>query len=116
MHDDAVAVGVLVELDDPGCREFTIGDDDWPFRGFVVRQGDAVHAYQNVCVHAGHPLNWAPDDFLTRDKTAIICASHGAVFAIDTGACIAGPGAGRALRKVDVFVNDGTIYVTPPGN
>ena len=39
-----VVVGRLEELDDPGCREFTIGDGDWPFRGFVVRRGEAVYA------------------------------------------------------------------------
>jgi len=39
-----VSVGLLEELDDPGCREFTIGDGDWPFMGFVVRQGGDVYA------------------------------------------------------------------------
>ena len=66
-----VAVGALEDIDDPGCREFAIGDGDWPFRGFVVRQGGDVFAYQNFCVHAGHPLNWKPDEFLTKDKSAL---------------------------------------------
>ena len=109
-----IIVGELDELDDPGCREFQIGDGDWPFRGFVVRQGNAVYAYQNFCMHVGHPLNWMPDGFLTRDRTAIICASHGAMYEIDTGLCVAGPCRGKALRRVDVEVRDGTIYVTGP--
>lgn len=109
-----VTVGLLDDLDDPGCREFTIGEGDWPFRGFVVRQGDEVYAYQNVCVHVGHPLNWSPDRFLTKDKRAIICSSHGATYAIDTGECFAGPGTGRSLRKVDAVVRDGVIFVTGP--
>ena len=66
-----IAVGRVDELDDPGCREFQIGDGDWPFRGFVVRRGDDVYAYQNFCVHVGHPLNWSPDRFLTKDKQAL---------------------------------------------
>ncbi len=114
-HEE-VAVGALDELDDPGCREFQIGEGDWPFRGFVVRQGDAVFAYQNYCVHVGHPLNWSPDSFLTRDKSAIICASHGATYEIETGRCFAGPGAGRSLRKVEVEVRDGVIYVIGPAS
>ena len=65
MSEAEVEVGRLDEIGDPGCREFTIGDGDWPFRGFVVRKGDELFAYQNFCVHAGHPLNWRPDDFLT---------------------------------------------------
>ena len=109
-----IAVGRLDELDDPGCREFEIGDGDWPFRGFVVRKGDEVYAYQNVCVHVGHPLNWKPDRFLTKHKSALICASHGATYEIETGYCYAGPGNGRSLRKVDVGVRDGIVYVTGP--
>jgi len=63
-----IAVGPIAEMEDPGCREFSIGEGDWPFRGFVVRQGDDVFAYQNFCVHVGHPLNWSPNKFLTKDK------------------------------------------------
>lgn len=107
-----VEVGNLNEIDDPGCREFAIGDGDWPLRGFVVRQGDAVFAYQNVCAHVGQPLNWSPDAFLTKDKSAIICASHGATFDIRTGHCFAGPGIGGALQKVDVRIHNATIYVS----
>lgn len=109
-----VAVGMITEIDDPGCREFQIGDGDWPFRGFVVRQGDSVFAYQNFCMHVGHPLNWVPDRFLTKDNAAIICASHGALYTIESGQCFAGPCKGKTLRKVDVQVRDGVVYVTGP--
>lgn len=107
-------VGPLSELDDPGCREFSIGEGDWPFRGFVVRQGNAVHAYHNHCVHAGHPLNWNPHSFLTEDKSKIICSSHGALFDIASGECVGGPGKGRALRRVDCDVRDGLVLVRGP--
>ena len=102
------------ELADPGCREFRIGEGDWPFRGFVVRRGEQVFAYQNYCVHAGHPLNWKPDEFLTADGKQLICASHGATYEIETGYCYAGPGSGRSLRKLHVEVRDGVVYVTGP--
>jgi len=114
MSDAEVQVGSLQEIEDPGCREFSIGAGDWPFRGFVVRQGDDVFAYQNFCVHVGHPLNWSPNKFLTKDRTAIICASHGATYEIETGHCFAGPGSGKALRKVEVAVREGIVYVTGP--
>ena len=93
-----------------------MGDGDWPFRGFVVRQGDAVFAYQNFCVHVGHPLNWKPDSFLTKNRDAIICASHGAMYDIATGNCIAGPGRGGVLRAVAVDVRDGVVYATAPAS
>ena len=111
-----VIVGRLDEIEDPGCREFQIGDGDWPFRGFVVRRGREVHAYQNYCVHVGHPLNWMPDAFLTKDRSAIICASHGAMYEIDTGFCFAGPCKGKSLRKVKVDVRDGVIYAAGPAS
>jgi nitrite reductase/ring-hydroxylating ferredoxin subunit len=109
-----VEVGRLDDIEDPGCREFTIGDGDWPFRGFVVRQGNEVHAYQNFCVHVGHPLNWKPDSFLTKNRDAIICASHGAVYEIGSGRCMGGPCKGRSLRKVEADVRDGVVYVRGP--
>jgi len=114
MNESEVQVGCLADIEDPGCREFQIGDGDWPFRGFVVRQGDNVFAYQNFCVHVGHQLNWIPDGFLTKDRSAIMCASHGAQYEIDTGLCFAGPCIGKSLRVVDVDVRDGVIYASGP--
>lgn len=109
-----VAVGRLDELEDPGCREFSIGSGDWPFRGFVVRKGDAVYAYQNFCMHVGHPLNYKPDSFLTRNNELIICASHGALYEIDTGLCVAGPCPGKKLRAVHAELVDGVVVVEGP--
>jgi len=111
-----VEVGRFDELTDPGCREFQIGDGDWPFRGFVVRQGENIFAYENFCAHLGHPLNWKPDGFLTKDNAAIMCASHGALYEIDSGLCFAGPCMGKALRTVRVDVRDGVIYVSGPSS
>ena len=109
-----VLVGRLDELTDPGCREFSIGDGDWPFLGFVVRQGDEVFAYQNFCAHVGHQLNWVPDGFFNKDGSAIQCASHGALYEIDTGLCFAGPCRGKSLHVVAVEVRDGVIYAAGP--
>lgn len=111
---EEVRVCRLDELADPGCREFRIGEGDWPFRGFVVRRGDAVYAYRNVCAHAGHPLNWQPDSFLTADRNQIICASHGAIYEIENGECVAGPCPGKRLEPVEVEVRDGAVIVRGP--
>ena len=111
---EEVVVCRLDELQDPGCKEFSIGEGDWPFKGFVVRQGDKVYAYQNFCMHAGHPLNWKPDGFLTGDGSQIICASHGAIYEIESGECVAGPCPGKKLRPVDIQVRDGEVVVKDP--
>ena len=102
--DLARVVCALHELDDPGARGFTMGRGDWPLRGFVVRASSGVAAYVNTCPHAGHPLNFRPDRFLTPDRNLILCASHGALFTRDEGLCIAGPCPGQSLRRVPVEV------------
>ena len=109
-----VVVCAFDDLSDPGCREFRIGEGDWPFKGFVVRQDCNIYAYQNFCAHVGHPLNWQPDRFLTEDGLHIICSSHGATYDIPQGRCTGGPCEGGALRKVDVEIRDGDIVVTGP--
>lgn len=101
----------LHELPDPGAKGFTMGAGDWPLRGFVVRRGQHVHAYVNHCPHAGFPLNWRPDAFLSRQAPLILCAMHGALFEIETGVCVSGPCAGLGLRTLPVRVERGYVML-----
>lgn len=94
----------LGDLEEHGSRAFTVGDGDWPLRGFVVRSGNAVRGFVNRCPHAGHPLNLRPHRFLTPDRAMILCSSHGALFEKDAGECLAGPCAGERLRAVPLEV------------
>jgi nitrite reductase/ring-hydroxylating ferredoxin subunit len=102
--DTARVLCSLRELDETGSRGFSVGEGDWPLRGFVVRTAAGVAAYVNTCPHAGHPLNFRPHKFLTSDRNLILCASHGALFARDNGLCIAGPCPGQSLRAVPIEV------------
>lgn len=101
----------LDDLTDPGSRSFTIGADDWPLRGFVVRRGADVFAYVNRCPHAGHPLNLRMNQFLTPDGALILCNSHGALFEPATGVCVGGPCVGRELVSIPVRVNNGRVLL-----
>ena len=94
----------LPQLETTGSRGFSVGEGDWPLRGFVVRTSTGVAAYVNTCPHAGHPLNFRPDKFLTPDRSMILCASHGALFTRDDGLCIAGPCPGASLKRVPIEV------------
>lgn len=107
-------LGELAELAPGSAREFSVGEGDWPFRGFVVHWGGHVYAYRNRCPHAGHPLNLALDAFFAPAGRTLICASHGAEFAPDTGACVAGPCVGARLESLPCRVHDGIIRVTAP--
>ncbi len=99
------------DLANPGSRAFTAGSGDWPLRGFVVRRGTEVFAYVNRCPHAGHPLNWQPDQFLTSTHTLILCCSHGAQFMIDSGLCVVGPCVGSRLTRIAVHIENGAIVL-----
>lgn len=107
----ALVLCALRDLADPGSRAFSLGEGDWPVRGFVVRRGQEVFAYVNRCPHAGHPLNMRPDRFLTPDGSLILCNSHGAMFEIETGVCVAGPCPGQRLRRISVRVQDDLVVL-----
>jgi nitrite reductase/ring-hydroxylating ferredoxin subunit len=114
---DVVRVVCRVDdLKDPGSRAFSMGEGDWPLRGFVVRRNNNVHAYVNRCPHAGHPLSWQPTDFLSPDETLILCRSHGAIFEISTGNCVAGPCNGRGLQPIEVTIDNGYVLLTEDPN
>ena len=70
-----------------------------------------VRAWLNVCPHAGRRLDWAPGQFLKSKEGHLVCAAHGASFALDSGDCIAGPCKGDRLRAVPVDVRDGKVYL-----
>jgi nitrite reductase/ring-hydroxylating ferredoxin subunit len=101
----------LHELADPGARGFTMGEGDWPLRGFVVRRGATIRAYVNHCPHAGFPLNHAPHAFLAPHAPLILCAMHGALFEIEGGECVIGPCAGLSLRPLPVRVLRGYVML-----
>jgi nitrite reductase/ring-hydroxylating ferredoxin subunit len=101
----------LSELEDPGAREFTMGRGDWPLRGFVVRRGIEIRAYVNHCPHAGHALNLRPHAFLAPDAPLIQCSSHGALFEIESGLCLAGPCPGARLRAIRLRIERGYVLV-----
>jgi nitrite reductase/ring-hydroxylating ferredoxin subunit len=109
--DRSKVICALDELPDPGAREFSMGEGDWPLRGFVVRYRGQVFAYRNSCPHAGHPLNWKPNGFFALGNELLMCSSHGALFTPDTGKCIAGPCVGRALRALEIEVNSGYVVL-----
>ena len=101
----------LDEVGDPGSREFKIERGQWPLYGFVVRKADVVAAYVNRCPHAGHPLNLRPDRFFTPDESLLICNSHGALFEVGSGLCVAGPCSGKALTRIPIRIEADSILL-----
>lgn len=67
---------------------------------FAVRREGEVFVYLNRCPHRGVALEWQPDQFLDPSASLIQCATHGALFLIESGECVAGPCAGQFLRAI----------------
>jgi nitrite reductase/ring-hydroxylating ferredoxin subunit len=96
----------LDEIEDGESKGFYLeGDDPDGLSVFVVREGEAVYGYVNSCPHTGVALEFTTDRFLSADGGYILCSTHGALFEIEDGFCIAGPCAGQALRPADVAVS-----------
>lgn len=69
------------------------------------------YAYINSCPHRSIPLEWQPDQFLDYEKQFIQCATHGAMFRIEDGLCIAGPCVDDRLDPLPLQIVDGQLWV-----
>lgn len=76
--------------------------DGTPESLVVYRIGDDARAWLNICPHAGRRLDWSPGKFLASKEGHLVCAAHGASFALPSGECIAGPCRGQSLTPVAI--------------
>lgn len=98
-----------------GARGFSLSriDDNGesrPFPIIVVRTfGDDYFGYVNRCPHDSVWLNIGSGEFFSPERSFLRCSRHGARFEIDTGVCIDGPCAGKALEPVALAVIEGDV-------
>ena len=71
----------------------------------LVRIGDHVYAFRDVCSHMEYPLS---DGSL--DDHIVTCAYHGAKFDIRDGSVVAMP-AFEPIETFPVRIQDGVVYV-----
>jgi nitrite reductase/ring-hydroxylating ferredoxin subunit len=77
---------------------------------FFVRYDGRVYGYLNRCAHVPMELDWVEGQFFESSGIYLMCATHGAIYAPDTGRCVGGPCRGARLRPVEVEERD-----TPEG-
>jgi len=77
----------------------------------LTRKADEVNVFLNSCPHTGVRLDWKVGVFLTVDKAHLQCSTHGALFELDSGFCVAGPCINQCLVKLQTKVYDQAIYV-----
>jgi nitrite reductase/ring-hydroxylating ferredoxin subunit len=78
-------------------------------RAFAVRFEGQPHAYLNRCTHVAMEMDYQPDRFFDDTGRWLLCATHGAAYAPDTGECAGGPCNG-GLVKVTLSERDGVVH------
>ena len=97
--EEGSATNIVIELAD-GYRHL-----------ILTRKADEVNVFLNSCPHTGVRLDWKVGVFLTVDKAHLQCSTHGALFELDSGFCVAGPCINQCLVKLQTKVYDQAIYV-----
>ena len=77
-------------------------------RAFAVRYEDLPHAYLNRCTHVAMELDWQPNRLFDDTGQWLLCSTHGAAYAPDTGDCQGGPCRG-GLVKIELSEHDGVV-------
>ena len=68
-----------------------------------------VYAYLNRCAHVAMEMDYQPNRFFDSTGQWLMCATHGATYAPQTGACTMGPCRG-GLIKIDTSERDGVVH------
>mgnify|MGYP001297438314 FL=1 len=107
------ASGELVE-GGSGLR-FTVTSGGREEPAFAVRFRGRVHAFLNRCGHVPVELDWQQGEFFDGSGLYLICATHGALYAPDSGRCLGGRCNGKGLEAVPVAEDDGWIVLIEEG-
>jgi nitrite reductase/ring-hydroxylating ferredoxin subunit len=111
MSERRIVVCAADALGENATAKFRIGTGADAREGFVIRHAGELHAYRNECRHVPLTMDWVENRFLSRDGCWIQCSTHGALYEIATGRCVAGPPAGKTLHRLPVSIEDGSIIV-----
>ncbi len=76
---------------------------------FAIRYQGQAHAYLNRCAHVPMEMDFQPNRFFDSTGQWLICATHGAMYRPQTGACRSGPCRG-GLIKIDLSESDGVVH------
>jgi nitrite reductase/ring-hydroxylating ferredoxin subunit len=81
--------------------------------GFVVRYDGKVYGYLNRCAHIPVELDWFKGEFFESNKLHLMCSTHGAIYAPESGVCTGGPCRGGRLRAIAVRETADGVYWQP---
>ena len=107
------------ELEAGVVRTAQLGHDDQgiPIMALLLRdENGAIVAYRNLCRHLPVPLDGGTGEWLSEDRTHLVCGTHGATYRLHDGYCIEGPCEGLTLHRLPVRNQDGDLYVSDVWN
>ena len=78
-------------------------------RAFAIRFNEQPYAYLNRCTHVAMELDWQPNRIFDASGQWLLCASHGAAYAPDSGACAGGPCRG-GLVQIELLEKGTVVY------
>ena len=107
----AAGTPVARAADVDGVVALTVETAAGAFPLLLVRLGDQVMGYVNMCPHQGLPLTYRSPRLLSKDGTKLMCSAHGAMFDAATGTGLAGEGLGCALMLAPLAEESGQITV-----
>jgi len=98
-------------VDSGDAVRFKVLVDGKPEPAFAVRYRGRVYAYLNRCAHMPMELDWKPGKFFDAWGLHLICSTHGATYAPDTGRCLRGPCFKEGLVSIPVEESGGSVVV-----
>ena len=112
MHARAPVLGRLPDFPDGAAAPASYRDGEREVAVLVVRRGDGLWAYLDLCPHQYLPLTWRSRRVLSVDGERLRRSNHGAGFAVSDGRGMSGPGSACGLTPVPLLVDpDGTVRV-----
>ncbi|HEV8541507.1 MAG TPA: Rieske 2Fe-2S domain-containing protein [Verrucomicrobiae bacterium] len=91
--------------------KFTYREEGISREGFLALIESEIVCYENVCRHLPLPLDYGDGRFFTEDEKHFVCQTHGAMYDLQNGLCVAGPCVGASLKKIHVEVRGDEIWI-----
>ena len=109
MDDQAIPLCNSQDLQDSGLAvPFDVVYAGQTCRAFAVRFEGHVQPYLNRCTHVAMEMDFQPDRFFDTEGRWLLCATHGATYAPQTGECVGGPCRG-GLVKINLSESQGVV-------
>lgn len=104
----------LVAIDEmtPGsARIFKTGLGERSEEIILVKTEAGFRAYRNRCRHIPVSLDWGDGDVVDERGDMLQCHTHGALYQMEDGLCVAGPCKGRTLIPVEIEERGKGVYL-----